>query len=495
MKNKTPRLFLKILQEKNYFVSLLYSLLIFTIFISCNSIKSVGMEYAHKNLYSNFKIIKDQPNTKTYKTKFLKDLLTFDFENFSTQLWPYWGDTLITQSGIDKKFKKWRMLLYISYQQSRKENFWGLNIFPNDFLSQLLKEWYSIHQCYKHNDLETCKHILNNKPDFVQSFLLNTNRPSKPSSSKVISPIETLLLSEKLNLNFVKHIVSNSNFIINKDLPNILDVFTKIRREPSSICEILEILFNHPQFDTNYINKSIKKEIVVNKKEKCYQIYSKYISILMIFLKNFSLIYNYEKVLAELSVKTIILFLKNEVDLNHTINSLNGQSFFYTDSRQKMKDDPEVLLRSRFTFLESINMYIEFGKRTSAYSTIINYYTMKFNILKITDIHNLILYYIQPNYSQTSIRNIKDDSITYLINNHCIYEANVLLNKYKVYCNRCCKRIISEKVKKCSECHYTYYCKKKCQRKDWKIGHKNECKIIKRCYKEVKPFVDNIFNI
>jgi MYND finger len=46
-------------------------------------------------------------------------------------------------------------------------------------------------------------------------------------------------------------------------------------------------------------------------------------------------------------------------------------------------------------------------------------------------------------------------------------------------CDGCTKLKLSEAVKECSQCKMVSYCCKECQVKDWKAGHKNECKLMR----------------
>lgn len=39
----------------------------------------------------------------------------------------------------------------------------------------------------------------------------------------------------------------------------------------------------------------------------------------------------------------------------------------------------------------------------------------------------------------------------------------------------CCGRTDMPDMLRCSRCRVTYYCSTKCQRKDWKVGHKQQC--------------------
>ena len=44
------------------------------------------------------------------------------------------------------------------------------------------------------------------------------------------------------------------------------------------------------------------------------------------------------------------------------------------------------------------------------------------------------------------------------------------------FCSRRENREEGEKFKQCSACKLVYYCSPKCQKKDWKMRHKMECK-------------------
>ena len=48
----------------------------------------------------------------------------------------------------------------------------------------------------------------------------------------------------------------------------------------------------------------------------------------------------------------------------------------------------------------------------------------------------------------------------------------------KKKCHNCFK--IVKKIKKCSECHSSYYCSKECQKADYS-NHKSTCSVIKNC--------------
>lgn len=53
--------------------------------------------------------------------------------------------------------------------------------------------------------------------------------------------------------------------------------------------------------------------------------------------------------------------------------------------------------------------------------------------------------------------------------------------KHKVHVNTC-----SGELRKCSSCHYVYYCNKACQKEGWPI-HKLECNHLKRVMPRVVP--------
>lgn len=44
------------------------------------------------------------------------------------------------------------------------------------------------------------------------------------------------------------------------------------------------------------------------------------------------------------------------------------------------------------------------------------------------------------------------------------------------YCPACAKHLLPEKRLQCSQCKIAFYCNAECQKKDWKILHKHECK-------------------
>ena len=43
-----------------------------------------------------------------------------------------------------------------------------------------------------------------------------------------------------------------------------------------------------------------------------------------------------------------------------------------------------------------------------------------------------------------------------------------------------------EKIKKCKACKLVEYCSRECQVKDWKNGHKKDCKILRQQHQQTK---------
>ncbi|KAJ3410979.1 hypothetical protein HDV05_002956 [Chytridiales sp. JEL 0842] len=57
---------------------------------------------------------------------------------------------------------------------------------------------------------------------------------------------------------------------------------------------------------------------------------------------------------------------------------------------------------------------------------------------------------------------------------------NNFMLKDKSGCRTCGKEAEDTKLMKCGNCGRVYYCSAECQKKDWKLQHKNECQVQAR---------------
>eukprot|EP01084_Bolivina_argentea_P098476 176982_1 len=56
--------------------------------------------------------------------------------------------------------------------------------------------------------------------------------------------------------------------------------------------------------------------------------------------------------------------------------------------------------------------------------------------------------------------------------------SKLLLNGLKCQYKCCNKDLVECKMKLCSQCKVTYYCSRRCQKKDWKYFHRNICRCV-----------------
>lgn len=71
---------------------------------------------------------------------------------------------------------------------------------------------------------------------------------------------------------------------------------------------------------------------------------------------------------------------------------------------------------------------------------------------------------------------------------HCSLVHTLVPMETKVkgwYCDNCFR--YSDKLLRCSRCHFYWYCNKECQTLDWKAHHKHECKVFKKLYESGIP--------
>ena len=63
----------------------------------------------------------------------------------------------------------------------------------------------------------------------------------------------------------------------------------------------------------------------------------------------------------------------------------------------------------------------------------------------------------------------------------CYPIAHVIEDDYRPYvCDVCVKFNNDSSFKKCSQCHFVYYCSTSCQKQAWKKYHSEECQFLKK---------------